>query len=203
MGSGRRMNATSTIPIVMTGTGGDPVEEGLVRSLARPGGNVTGLTNLTRELGGKRLELLKETIPKLAQCRGSLQSGSSWQCTRGERGSSRRGACVGVVTLRPWEIRPPEDFERVFAALSKQRPYGLYVTTGPQMGANRKRFADFAWKSRLPSTGPNKEFVDAGGLMYYGAGPLANSYRRVAVYIDKILKGAEAVRSAGRTTDEV
>ena len=82
-------NATKTIPIVMMGAGSDPVEAGLIESLARPGGNVTGITNLTRELGGKRLELLKEAVPKVSPCRGSLRSGQSAQCTRGERGSPR------------------------------------------------------------------------------------------------------------------
>ena len=182
------MNATKTIPIVMTGTGGDPVEEGLVKSLARPGGNVTGLTNLTRELGGKRLELLKETIPKLAHV-AVLYNPAAPGSVREVKEDLPVAARALGLTVRSWEIRPPEGFERVFAALSKQRPDGLYVTTGPQMGANRKRFADFALKSQLPSTGPNKEFVDAGGLMYYGAN-LADSYRRVATYVDRILKDA-------------
>ena len=90
------MNATKTIPIVMVGAGLDPVEAGLIESLARPGGNVTGITNLGTELGGKRLELLKEAIPKACPCRGSLRSGRAGQCTRGERGSPSRGACAGV-----------------------------------------------------------------------------------------------------------
>ena len=89
-------NATKTIPIVMVGAGRDPVEAGLIESLARPGGNVTGITNLTRELGGKRLELLKEAVPKACPCRGSLRPGHSGHCTRGERGSPSRGACAGV-----------------------------------------------------------------------------------------------------------
>ena len=182
-------NATKTIPIVMTGTGSDPVEEGLVESLARPGGNVTGLTNLTRELGGKRLELLKETIPKLAHV-AVLYNPAAPGSVRELKEDLPIAARALGLTVRSWEIRPPDGFEQVFAALNKQRPDGLYVTSGPQMGANRKRFADFALKSRLPSTNPNREFVDAGGLMYYGA-DIADSYRRVAYYVDRILKGAK------------
>ena len=90
------MNATKTIPIVMTGPGLDPVEAGVVESLVRPGGNVTGVTNLTGELGGKRLELLKEAVPKACPCRGSLRSGQCEQCTRGERASPSGGACAAV-----------------------------------------------------------------------------------------------------------
>ena len=182
-------NATQTIPIVMTGTGSDPVEEGLVKSLARPGGNVTGITNITKELGGKRLELLKETIPKLAHVAVLYNPAAPGSIREVKEDLPIAARALGL-TVRSWEIRPPDGFEQVFAALNKQRPDGLYVTSGPQMGANRKRFADFALKSRLPSTNPNREFVDAGGLMYYGA-DLADSYRRVATYVDKILKGAK------------
>jgi putative ABC transport system substrate-binding protein len=181
-------NATETIPIVMTGTGSDPVEEGLVKSLARPSGNVTGITNITKELGGKRLALLKETIPKLAHV-AVLYNPAAPGSVREVKEDLPIAARALGLTVRSWEIRPPEGFEQLFAALNKQRPDALYVTSGPQMGANRKRFADFALKSRLPSTNPNRQFVDVGGLMYYGA-DLADSYRRVAYYVDKILKGA-------------
>ena len=94
------------------------------------------------------------------------------------------------LTIQPWEVRAADGFDRVFAAMSKQRPDGLYVTSGPLMSANGKRIADFALKSRLPSVYGSREFVDAGGLMSYGA-DLADSYRRVAYYVDKILKGAK------------
>jgi putative ABC transport system substrate-binding protein len=182
-------NATKTIPIVMTGTGGDPVDEGLVKSLARPGGNVTGLTNLTRELGGKRLELLKETVPKLARVAVLYNPAASGTVLEVKEDLPVAARALGL-TVRFWEIRPPDGFEQVFAELNKQHPDGLYVTSGPQMGVNRKRVMDFATKSRLPSTNPSSEFVDAGGLMYYGA-DLTHSYRRVAYYVDKILKGAK------------
>ena len=94
------------------------------------------------------------------------------------------------LTLQPWEVRAADDFEKVFAAIGKQRPDGLYVLGGPLMNANRKRIAGFALKSRLPSMLATGEFVDAGGLMYYGADQ-ADSYRRVAYYVDRILKGAK------------
>jgi putative ABC transport system substrate-binding protein len=182
-------NATRTIPIVMTGTGGDPVEEGLIKSLARPGGNVTGITSLTKELGGKRLELLKETIPKLSHV-AVLYNPEAPGTVREVKEDLPGAARALGLTVRAWEIRPPHGFEELFAALNKQRPDAIYVTSGPQMGTNWNRFADFALKSRLPSTMPNKNFVEAGGLMYYGA-DIANSYRRAATYIDKILKGAK------------
>jgi putative ABC transport system substrate-binding protein len=161
----------------------------LVKSLARPAGNVTGLTNLALELGGKRLELLKETVPKLAHV-AVLYNPTSPRSVREVKEDLPVAARALGLTVRSWEVRPADGFEHVFAALNKQRPDGLYVTSGPQMGANRKRFADFALKSRLPSTYPDREFVDAGGLMYYGA-DLADSYRRVAYYVDRILKGAK------------
>jgi putative ABC transport system substrate-binding protein len=94
------------------------------------------------------------------------------------------------LTIQPWEVRAVEDFDRVFAALNKQRPDGLYVLGGPLLNANGKRIAEFALKSRLPSTYTLRQAVNAGGLMYYGA-DLADSYRRVATYVDKILKGAK------------
>jgi putative ABC transport system substrate-binding protein len=94
------------------------------------------------------------------------------------------------LTLQPWEVRRADDFEKVFAALNKQRPTGLYVSGGPLINANQKRIIGFALKSRLPSIYNRREFVDAGGLMFYGA-DLADSYRRVAYYVDRILKGAK------------
>jgi len=182
-------NVPKAIPIVMTGAGSDPVEEGLVKSLARPGGNVTGITNLAKELGGKTLELLKETIPKLAHV-AVLYNPANPGTVREVKEDLPEAARALGFTVRAWEIRPPEGFDQLFAAFNKQRPDALYITSGPQMGANRKRFADYALKSRLPSAMPTREFVDVGGLMYYGA-DLAHSYQRVAYYVDKILKGAK------------
>jgi ABC-type uncharacterized transport system substrate-binding protein len=160
-------NATKTIPIVMVGVGGDPVEAGLVKSLARPGGNVTGITNLSSELGGKRLELFKEAVPKLARVAVLYVPASA-----GDREVKEAQAVARALglTLQLWEVRAADDFERVFAALIKQRPDGLYVPGGgPLMFANEKRVADFALNNRLPSMFINRATIDAGGLMYYGA----------------------------------
>jgi putative ABC transport system substrate-binding protein len=183
------MNATKTIPIVMVG-GADPVEAGLIESLARPGGNVTGLTTLSRELGGKRLELLKEALPKLAHV-AVLYDPTTQAGVLQVKEVLPVAARALKLTLRSWEVRDADGFDKVFAALSKQRPDGLYVpASGPLMRANEKRIVAFELKSRLPSIYYYRESVDAGGLMSYGP-DLADSYRRVATYVDKILKGAK------------
>jgi putative ABC transport system substrate-binding protein len=184
------MNATKTIPIVMVGPGSDPVEAGLVESLARPGGNVTGITILSRELGGKRLELLKEAVPKVARV-AILYDPAIPGTAREVKEDIPVSARALGLTVQPWEVRAVDGFEKVFAALNKERPGGLYVPGGGQLiNANVKRIADFALKSRLPSMYQNKESVEAGGLMSYGA-DIADSYRRVAYYVDRILKGAK------------
>jgi putative tryptophan/tyrosine transport system substrate-binding protein len=182
-------NATKTIPIVMAGRGIDPVEAGVVESLARPGGNVTGITLLATELGGKRLELLKEAVPKLARV-AVLYDPANLPSIREVKEVLPVAARALGLTVRSWEVRDADGFERVFAALNKQRPDGFYVTGGPLMIANEKRIVGFALKSRLPSMYQNRGAVDAGGLMSYGA-DLADSYRRVAYFVDRILKGAK------------
>ena len=183
-------NATRTIPIVMAGGGSDPVAAGLIESLAHPGGNVTGLTNLTTELGGKRLELLKEAVSKLAHV-AVLYDPANPANVLDVKEVLPVAARALKLTIQPWEIRTADDFEKVFAGINKQRPDGLYVpASGPLIYANGKRIAVFALKSRLPSVYYNREAVDAGGLMYYGADQ-AESYRRVAYYVDRILKGAK------------
>src|SRR6266540_3082338 len=180
-------NATKTIPIVMVGVGSDPVRAGFVESLARPGGNVTGFTALARELGGKRLELLKEAVPKLARV-AVLYDPADPPSLHEVKELLPADAHALKLTIEPWEIRAVDDFEKVFAALNKQRPDGLYaLTAGGVMRPNRKRIAGFALKSRLPSVYGDRDTVDAGGLMSYSA-DLTDSYRRVAIYVDKILK---------------
>ena len=183
------MNATKTIPIVMVGEGTDPVRAGLIDSLARPGGNVTGVTHLSGELGGKRLELLKEAVPKLVRV-AVLYDPAISPSVREVKEVLPVAARALRLTVQSWEVRDADDFEKVFAALSKQRPDGLYVLGGRLMHTNVNRIAGIALKSRLPSVYQSKEAVDAGGLMSYGA-DLADSYRRVAYYVDRILKGAK------------
>jgi len=184
------MNATKTIPIIMTGGGVDPVRAGLIESLARPGGNVTGITNVAVELSGKQLELLKEAVPKLGRVAVLYDPASPANVLRAKEILPAAAHGLGL-TLRSWEVRDTDELERVFSALSKERPNGLYVTAGPLMFVNEKRTVGFALKSRFPSMYGRRSAVDAGGLMSYGADQ-ADTYRRVAWYVDKILKGAKA-----------
>jgi putative ABC transport system substrate-binding protein len=184
------MNASKTIPIVMTGSGPDPVEAGLIESLARPGGNVTGLTYLSTELGGKRLELLKEAIATITRVAVLYDPATPGTAREVKEDLPVAARALGL-TVRSWEVRDAVGLEKIFAALSKERPDGIYVPlTGALMRTNGKRIADFALMRRLPSLYGDKEGVNAGGLIYYGA-DLVDSYRRVANYVDRILKGAK------------
>jgi putative ABC transport system substrate-binding protein len=194
-------NATKTIPIVMVGPGIDPVEAGYIESLARPGGNVTGLTNLGRELGGKRLELLKEAVPKLARV-AVLYDPALVSSPRVVKEDLPVAARALKLTLQPWEVRTADDFDSVFAALDKQRPDGLYVYGGPLMFINQKRTISFALKSRLPSMYDTRNAVDAGGLMSYAGGHRRQLPAR-RIFRGQNPQGREARRSAGRAADEV
>jgi putative ABC transport system substrate-binding protein len=158
------LNATKTIPIVMTGGATDPVTAGLVESLARPGGNVTGITLLSRELGGKRLELLKEAVPKVTRVAVLYDPAIPSHLHEVKERLPVPARALGL-TVRPLEVRAAADLERLFAALSKERLDGLYVISSPLMNANQKRVAGIALKSRLPSVYSNGEYIDAGGLM--------------------------------------
>jgi putative ABC transport system substrate-binding protein len=182
------MNATKTIPIVML-RGNDPVEAGFVESLARPGGNITGLSMLTRELGGKRLELLKEAVPKLVRV-AVLYEPAVPANVLDVKEVLPLAARALKLTLQPWEVRAADDFDRVLVTMGKQRPDGLFVHSGRLMNDNQKRIISFALKSRLPSVFTTRQAVEDGGLMYYGADQ-AETYRRVAYYVDRILKGAK------------
>ena len=137
-------NATKTIPIVMAGGGSDPVEAGVVESLARPGGNVTGIASFDRELGGKRLELLEEAVPKLARV-AVLYDPANLPGIREVKEVLPVAARALRLTLKLWEVRAADDFEKVFAALNKQRPDGLYVPSGSAwMGSYRN--GSSAWR---------------------------------------------------------
>src|SRR5437667_4469384 len=161
-------NATKTIPIVMVGAGNDPVEAGLIESLARPGGNVTGLTSLTGKLSAKRLELLKEAVPKVTRVAVLYEPATPANVLEVNEHLPVAARAL-KLTIRLWEVRAADGFDRVFAMLTKERPDGLYVAGSPLTNANQKRIVGFASKSRVPSIYFNRQFVDAGGLMSYGA----------------------------------
>ena len=184
------MNATKTIPIVLVGQGSHPVKAKFVATLARPGGNVTGITVLTTELGGKRLELLREAVPKLSRV-AVLYDPAAPGITREVKEDLPIVARAMGLGLSPWEVPDTVGLERVLKALSREHPDGLYApSAGAVMRVNQKRIADFAVKNRIPSVYANPTVVAAGGLMYYGV-DLVHSNRRVAYYVDKILKGAK------------
>jgi putative tryptophan/tyrosine transport system substrate-binding protein len=174
--------ATKTIPIVFVITQ-DPVAAGYVDSFARPGSNVTGITRLTRDLSGKRLELLKETIPTISRI-GILWSGAG-------NGFKRYEAAARTlkIVLHPLEVRSPKpDFEGAFQAARKVGVNALVTVTNIRISAYLKRIAELANKNRLPSMFERSEYVEAGDLMSYGASD--DLFRRAAIYVDKILKGA-------------
>jgi putative ABC transport system substrate-binding protein len=181
-------NATKTIPIVMVNVGTDPVESGLVESLARPGGNITGFTNLAVEVAGKRLELLKETAPKISRVAVVYDPANQGNVIE-VKGVQAAARPLGL-TVQTWEIRGTDDFDRGFAAINKARLDGLFVAGGPLMNTNENRIAGFALKGRLPSVFVRREAVDAGGFMAYDSDHV-DQYRRSAIYVDKILKGAK------------
>ncbi len=166
-------NATKTIPIVMTGGGLDPVEAGLVESLARPGGNVTGITNLTGELGGKRLELLKEAVSKLARV-AVLYDPTGPSNVREVKEVLPVAARALRLTIQPWEVRAADGFEKVFAELSKQRPDGLYVQGGPLMNSYQKRIVGFSVKEPITRDVPAAEKLSRPG----GSCPTGRTKRR-------------------------
>ncbi len=180
-------NATKTVPIVMIGVGPDPVEAGLVESLAHPGGNVTGFTNLSLGIAGKRLELLKASVPKVIAVAFLVPSDENNLLFVKEVQTAARELDLKAQT---WEVTNTDSIESVLTGLRKERPHGLLVGGGPVLGSNLKRIVNFALNNRLPSMYWRKNATDLGGLMYYGPDPL-DQYRRAAVYIDKILKGAK------------
>jgi putative tryptophan/tyrosine transport system substrate-binding protein len=180
-------NATKTIPIVFAGVQ-DPVASGLVESLAKPGGNVTGLSILAPELGGKRLELLKEAVPKITRIAflwGGLGRGGPITVKE-----TKAAAQALALQFQSLEVRDSKDFDSAFEAITKNRAQALLTNPGPIINTHQARIVEFAAKNRLPAMYAAPESVDAGGLMSYGSNP-TDEYRRAAVYVDKILKGAK------------
>ena len=179
--------ATSTIPIVMA-LDNDPVGSGFVASLARPGGNITGLAALSPEMSGKQLELLKQIVPRLARV---AVIGNS---TNPGDAQARREAVLAAgsydVYLRYLDVLDPKDIETALRAATKGRADALLILGNPILNAHRKQIVALAAKHRLPATYAGPEFIDAGGLMFYGTN-YNDLFRRAAAYVDKILKGAK------------
>jgi putative tryptophan/tyrosine transport system substrate-binding protein len=182
--------ATKTIPIVFA-VAADPVGSGLVTSLARPGGNVTGLSILTPELAGKCLELLTQAVPGVSRVAVLWQPGGHGERTDKDtlKGADVAARALGV-RLQFVEAQGPADIDRAFSDMSRARAGALTVLGGGMFFGVRRRLVDLAAKNRLPAVYPSREFVDAGGLLSYGPN-LADLYRRAATYVDKILKGAK------------
>jgi ABC-type uncharacterized transport system substrate-binding protein len=191
--------ATTVIPIVM-GSSGDAMGIGLVQSLARPGGNVTGLTGISPELSGKRLELLKEAFPKKSRV-ALLWNPANPLDVLEYKATVAAAPALGLM-LQPLEVRVPEKIETGFAAATKARADLLVVFPDPVFGTARTQIVGPAAKHRLPAMYVWREDTVAGGLMSYGPS-LSDSLRRAATYVDKILKGRQARRPPGRAADEV
>jgi putative ABC transport system substrate-binding protein len=179
-------NATATIPIVFAGVS-DPLRSGIVSSLAQPGGNITGLSLMVPDLDGKRLELLKEAVPKVARVAFLWQPGG-----RGNLPLTRMEAAAKALGLKlqSLPVRSLDDFEGAFARAKKERAQVLITTTGSRINTQQRRVLDFAAKNRLPAIYHYSEFVEAGGLMSYGPDN-TDIWRRAADFVDKILKGAK------------
>ena len=182
--------ATKTLPIVFA-TAADPVTSGLVTSLARPGGNVTGLSGLIPELVGKRLEQLKQAVPGVSRVAVLWQPGEVGERTEKDmlKEAEVAGRALGV-RLQFVEVRGPADFDRAFSDMTSARAGALIVLGGTIFLTERRRLVGLAAKNRLPAVYPAREYVDAGGLMAYGPN-VADLFRRAASYVDKILKGAK------------
>ena len=179
--------ATSTIPIVMA-FDNDPVGNGFVTSLARPGGNITGLSALYPEISGKRLELLKEVVPKLSRVavfETSTNPGNAQSLRETELAAGALG-----VHLQSLDVRGPEDIETVFREARKGRADAVIVLAGPILISHQTQIVDLTVRNRLPSVYGQPEYVEVGGLMFYGPS-IADLSRRAATYVDKILKGTK------------
>ncbi len=180
-------DATSTIPIVFV-TAADPVGSGLVTSIARPGGKVTGVSLLAPEMVARQMQLLKEAVPKVSHVAVLANPTLKYNLSLvKEAESAARSLGMRAHVL---EVPGPDALDSVLSAVTKQRPGALFVLFDPVMFGNRARIAEFASKNRLPSMYPHREYAESGGLMAYGV-DLRDNYRRAASYVDKILKGAK------------
>jgi putative tryptophan/tyrosine transport system substrate-binding protein len=177
-------HATQTVPIVMVAAG-DPVGAGFVASLARPGGNITGMSTMAAELVGKQLELLKEVVPKVS--RVALLGTADFAVV--VRHAPDAARALGI-SLQPLEVRDPSEIDQAFAAMTREQAGGLIVLAGTMTMDNRTRIADHAARRHLPTVSWQREYAEAGGLLAYGPN-IADSFRRAATYVDKILKGAK------------
>ena len=180
-------NTTGAIPIVMVTTG-DPVASGLVASLARPGGNITGLTALGQELSGKRLEVLKEAVPKVSRV-AVLSNPTNPDSALSLKGIEVAARALGVQ-FRVKEVHDPTKLDKAFEDITREGATALMVLPDPMFVNESGRIVALSAQSRLAGMYPYREFVDAGGLMFYGAS-LADMWRRAATYVDKILKGTK------------
>ena len=192
--------ATATIPVVMVAVS-DPVGSGLVASLARPGGNLTGTSAMTAETAGKPLGLLKETLPKISRVAALWNPANPVFQAAQLREVEVTAKALGVK-LQSLQARDPEEIDRAFKAIAKERTRALQVLGDPVFTTHRKQIVELALKHRLPAVSGVKEFADAGLLMSYGAS-FPESYRRAATYVDKILKGAKPADIPDRATDQV
>jgi putative ABC transport system substrate-binding protein len=178
--------ATTSVPVVMIAVG-DPVGTGLVPSLARPGGNLTGLSSIAPDLEGKRLELLREVVPRLSRVGMFVNSLNPFHT--GSVQQARTAAQALGIQLQLLDVRAAEDLDAAFAAILKERPEALFILADRVFLHNRARMMDFAARQRLPNINAYHELVQAGGLMSFGPS-YEDMHRRAAIYVDKILKGA-------------
>jgi ABC-type uncharacterized transport system substrate-binding protein len=180
-------NATNTIPIVMAG-GGNPVETGLVESLAKPGGNITGLATIQNELTGKRLELLKEAVPKIS--RVAMVFNPEGQVPTQGYEPLKAIAQSLKISVEPLEIRKPNEIDKTFAVIPKSRVDALILESDPVFNINRQKVIALAAKNRLPAMYPERRWAEDGGMMAYGT-DLIEVASRAGIFVDKILKGAK------------
>jgi putative ABC transport system substrate-binding protein len=181
-------NATKTVPIVMAFSGADPVRRGIITSLPQPGGNITGLASINTDLSGKRLELLKEVVPKLSRV-AMLSSPTGSAGPTGLKETQEVAQSLGI-SIQSFEVKTADEIQRVFKAITKQRAGALIVQPGGFVGFHATRIVELAEKNRLPAVYPSTRFVESGALMIYAEDRIAQ-FRRAAWYVDKILKGAK------------